>query len=96
VILKGEHTEVDSYSAFFDNNKARKTGLDEWLRSRQVETLYVLGLATDYCVKFTVLDALSLGYDVRLIADGCRGVNVQPSDSADAIRGMEAAGAVIV
>ncbi|MDR1832077.1 MAG: bifunctional nicotinamidase/pyrazinamidase [Fusobacteriaceae bacterium] len=95
VILKGEHPEVDSYSAFFDNNKAWKTGLDEWLRSRQVETLYVLGLATDYCVKFTVLDALSLGYDVRLIADGCRGVNVRPSDSADAIREMKAAGAVI-
>lgn len=54
--------------------------------------LTVLGLATDYCVKFTVLDALALGYAVNVITDGCRGVNLQPQDSSQAFMEMAAAG----
>lgn len=57
--------------------------------------LTVLGLATDYCVKFTVLDALALGYAVNVITDGCRGVNLQPQDSSQAFMEMAAAGATL-
>ena len=74
VFHKGENPTIDSYSAFFDNGHRQKTALDAWLRHHEITELIVLGLATDYCVKFTVLDALQLGYTVNVITDGCRGV----------------------
>ena len=92
---KGENPVIDSYSAFFDNGHRQKTQLDAWLRERGIDELTVLGLATDYCVKFTVLDALNLGYSVNVITDGCRGVNIQPQDSAHAFMEMSAAGATL-
>lgn len=92
---KGENRQIDSYSAFFDNGHRQKTALDGWLRSHQIDELIILGLATDYCVKFTVLDALALGYQVSVITDGCRGVNLQPHDSAQAFMEMAAAGATL-
>lgn len=78
VFHKGENPLVDSYSAFFDNGRRQKTSLDDWLRDHEIDELIVMGTATDYCVKFTVLDALQLGYKVNVITDGCRGVNIQP------------------
>ena len=95
VFHKGESVNIDSYSAFFDNGHRQKTGLDVWLRERGIDELVVLGLATDYCVKFTVLDALQLGYTVNVITDGCRGVNIQPQDSNQAFMEMAAAGATL-
>lgn len=95
VFLKGESVNIDSYSAFFDNGHRQKTRLDAWLRERGINELTVLGLATDYCVKFTVLDALNLGYTVNVITDGCRGVNIQPQDSNLAFMEMAAAGATL-
>lgn len=95
VFHKGENPAIDSYSAFFDNGHRHKTRLDTWLRERDISELIVLGLATDYCVKFTVLDALALGYTVNVIADGCRGVNLEPQDSAHAFMDMAAAGATL-
>lgn len=92
---KGENPAIDSYSAFFDNGHRQKTQLDEWLRHHDVNELIVLGLATDYCVKFTVLDALTLGYSVDVITDGCRGVNLHAQDSAHAFMEMAAAGATL-
>lgn len=92
---KGENPAIDSYSAFFDNGHRQKTQLDEWLRHHDVNELIVLGLATDYCVKFTVLDALTLGYGVDVITDGCRGVNLHAQDSAHAFMEMAAAGATL-
>ncbi len=86
---------IDSYSAFFDNGHRQKTELDGWLRGQGIVELTVLGLATDYCVKFTVLDALALGYAVNVITDGCRGVNLQPQDSSQAFMEMAAAGATL-
>jgi nicotinamidase/pyrazinamidase len=65
------------------------------LRHHDIAELIVLGLATDYCVKFTVLDALALGYSVNVITDGCRGVNIQPHDSALAFMEMSTAGATL-
>ncbi|WP_208937006.1 bifunctional nicotinamidase/pyrazinamidase [Klebsiella oxytoca] len=95
VFHKGENPAIDSYSAFFDNGHRQKTQLDAWLRERDIRELAVLGLATDYCVKFTVLDALNLGYNVNVITDGCRGVNIQPHDSNQAFMEMAAAGATL-
>lgn len=95
VFHKGESANIDSYSAFFDNGHQQKTGLDAWLREHDINELIVLGLATDYCVKFTVLDALQLGYTVNVITDGCRGVNIQPHDSANAFMDMAAEGATL-
>lgn len=95
-IYKGEQPLIDSYSAFFDNGHRSKTGLNSWLKSRGVTSLTMLGLATDYCVKYSVLDALALGYQVQVVAAGCRGVNMSPQDSEIALAEMAAKGAVII
>lgn len=92
VFQKGTDPAIDSYSGFFDNGHRRSTGMGEWLKEQGVADLYVLGLATDYCVKFTALDARQLGFNVTLIEDACRGVNLKPTDSADAIEEMRRTG----
>jgi nicotinamidase/pyrazinamidase len=96
IVPKGNDASVDSYSGFFDNGRRKSTGLSEWLRDHRIQDLYVMGLATDYCVKFTVLDALEQGFAVWLLEDGCRGVNLNSSDSEKAIGEMRAAGATII
>lgn len=95
IFQKGTDPGIDSYSGFFDNGHRKATGLGDFLRERRVARVFVLGLATDYCVKFTVLDACELGFDVTLIEDGCRAVNVRPGDDARAISAMRTAGAKI-
>lgn len=95
-IYKGESVEVDSYSGFFDNNRRKGTGLLELLRDLEVDELFVCGVATDYCVKFTVLDALSEGFKVSVATDIVRGVDVSKGDSAAALKEMEEAGASLV
>ncbi|NME35009.1 MULTISPECIES: bifunctional nicotinamidase/pyrazinamidase [Fusobacterium] len=96
IIFKGTDKEIDSYSGFFDNGKLNKTELDSILKKNNVDTLYIMGLATDFCVKFTVLDALQLGYKVYLVEDGCRGVNLTPNSSLEAINEMKKKGAIII
>ncbi|TWT29983.1 bifunctional nicotinamidase/pyrazinamidase [Blastopirellula retiformator] len=96
VIYKGDDPQVDSYSGFFDNDRRHATGLHAWLLAKGVTAVYVAGLATDYCVKFTALDAIDLGYQVYLITDACRGVNLQPGDVTAALKQMEASGVVLV
>jgi nicotinamidase/pyrazinamidase len=96
IIQKGTDKKVDSYSGFFDNGGKHATGLDKLLSELDVKEIYVMGLATDYCVKFTVLDAIKLGYRTHLIKDGCRGVNIKPGDSDKFIEEMQRAGAIIV
>ena len=96
VFKKGTDPEVDSYSGFFDNGRRHATGLGEWLRARRVTHVSVLGLATDYCVKFTALDAVDLGFHTRLIADGCRAVELTPGDAARALAELQAAGVEVV
>ncbi len=90
VIDKGQDPDSEGYSAFQD------TGLVELLRSRGVDRLYVGGLATDYCVRQSVLDARRNGFDVVVIEDAIRGVDVEAGDSARAIEEMKDAGAVFV
>jgi len=96
VFRKGTDPTVDSYSGFFDNGKRKSTGLAEWLRARWISRLYVMGLATDYCVKATVLDGRSLGFDVWVIEDGCRSVELKPGDGERALAEMRGAGAAVV
>ena len=95
VVRKGTDPAIDSYSGFFDNGHRRATGLAGLLEGRGATGLDVMGLATDYCVRFTVLDALKLGHPVRLLTGGCRAVNLDPGDGAAAVAQMEAAGATI-
>lgn len=93
VFVKGTDPMVDSYSGFFDNGQRKATGLGDFLVQRGVNEVYVMGLALDYCVKFTVLDALKLGFETYLIIDGTRAVNLQPDDGEKAIAEMQAKGA---
>lgn len=91
VVSKGMDPNEDSYSAF-DGRDEQGRDLATLLRERGVEHLYVAGLATDYCVKHTALDARRLGFRVTLLADAVRGVDVQPGDSERAIEEMRQAG----
>ncbi len=93
---KGTDPEIDSYSAFFDNGHRKSTGLATWLEERWVKQVYVMGLATDYCVKFTALDARQLGFDVFVVEDGCRAVELHPGDGDRAIAEMRDAGCAII
>lgn len=94
--LKGTDIEIDSYSGFFDNEHKRATGLGDYLKARGVTDVTIVGLATDYCVKFTALDAVMLGLNTTVIVDACRGVEVQEGDTRRAIEEMSAAGAHII
>ncbi len=88
VFPKGTDPSVDSYSGFFDNGRRSSTGLGEYLNQHGVTDVYVCGLATDYCVKATGLDAVGLGFKTYLIEDACRGVELQPGDVQRAIGEM--------
>jgi nicotinamidase/pyrazinamidase len=95
IFQKGTDPEVDSYSGFFDNGRQRATGLGDFLRKQNVTTVYVVGVATDYCVKFTALDAKALGFPTVLIYDACRGVDLQAGDVEKAIDQMNVAGVTV-
>ncbi|MEZ4460994.1 MAG: bifunctional nicotinamidase/pyrazinamidase [bacterium] len=95
VVRKGTDPEVDSYSGFFDNGHRHDTGLATWLRNHGVSDVWILGLATDYCVKFTALDAVGEGFATWLLPEGCRAVNLSATDGEDAIAAMRAAGVTI-
>ncbi len=95
LFVKGTDPGIDSYSGFFDNGHRKATGLGEFLKTNGVTDVYVCGLATDYCVKATAIDAVQLGFNTYLIEDASRGVNIQPDDVANAIKEMQAAGVCI-
>jgi nicotinamidase/pyrazinamidase len=92
VFPKGTDESIDSYSGFFDNGRRKATGLGDYLKSKQVAEVYVMGLATDYCVKATALDAAGLGLKTTVIEDGCRGVGLAPGDIDAAKAELRAAG----
>jgi nicotinamidase/pyrazinamidase len=96
VFLKGTDPRIDSYSGFFDNGHRKSTGLGEWLKAQGITEVFVCGLATDYCVKFTALDALQIGFKTHFIEDASRGVNLQPGDVDRAIQEMKQAGIHVV
>ena len=96
VIRKGTDPSIDSYSGFFDNDQRQSTGLEAFLLNRQVTDVYLAGLATDYCVKSSALDARRLEFKTFVVRDGCRGANLEPGDDQRALSEMEAAGVRLV
>jgi len=96
IVRKGTDPTIDSYSGFFDNGHRKATGLGDYLRGRGATDLYVLGLATDYCVKHTALDAVQLGFRTFLVQDGSRGVELSKGDVAKALDEARKAGVQIM
>ena len=96
VFQKGADREIDSYSGFFDNGHRKSTGLGDYLKAKGVDEVYIVGLATDYCVKYTALDAAALGFRTHVVDDVCRGVELKEGDVARAIEEMRRAGAHII
>lgn len=94
IFRKGIDPEIDSYSGFYDNNHERSTGLASYLDGLGVEKVHVAGVATDYCVKFTVLDSLDEGFETVVIREACRPVD--PEDGEAALREMTEAGADVI
>ncbi len=95
-LYKGTNREVDSYSAFYNNDHKTATELVNFFKYEEPDEVFVCGLATDYCVKFTVLDSIAEGWNTILITDAVRGVNINPDDSKKAIDEMIKAGANVV
>ena len=93
VVRKGYHRDIDSYSAFFENDRKTPTGLTGYLRERGLTRLFIVGLATDFCVAYSALDARRLGFEVTVIEAGCRGIDVHGSLAA-AWQQMEEAGVI--
>ncbi len=90
VIRKGFRQEIDSYSAFFENDHATPTGLTGYLRERGIERLFMAGLATDFCVGFSALDGRAQGFEVVLIEDACRAIDLEGSLAVMRARMVEA------
>ncbi len=91
IIRKGFRSQIDSYSAFFENDKTTPTGLEGYLRSREIDTLTLVGLATDFCVAYSALDAAGLDFKVTVDLTACRGIDLDGSLQT-ALDQMRAAG----
>lgn len=96
VFRKGTDPQIDSYSCFFDNGHRKSTGLGEDLNQKGVTDVYLCGLALDYCVKYSALDAVAGGFTTWLIEDACRGINREPGDVARAMEQMREQGVQVV
>ncbi len=96
IFRKGMNPSVDSYSGFFDNARRGDTGLAAYLKSQGITTVYVVGLALDYCVKYTAMDALGMGFTTYLVEDASRAVNLDPGDGEKALEEMKQAGVRVI
>jgi len=96
IIRKGSNPEIDSYSAFLENDKKTMTGLHYYLKGLEIDKLYLCGLATDYCVYFSAIDARNLGFDVYVIIDATRGIDVPRGGIEKAVRHMKERGVHII
>jgi nicotinamidase/pyrazinamidase len=85
IIRKGFHPTLDSYSAFFENDRTTPTGLEGWLRQRGFSRLFLCGLATDFCVAWSAEDATRLGFTVVVIEDACRGIGLPTAEGRTTI-----------
>ncbi len=95
IIDKGIDRDIDSYSGFYDNDRGRSTGLEDFLRSKKVDEVHIAGLATDYCVKYTALDCVKAGFKTTLHLEACRGLDVNPGDVDRVIAEMKRAGVTV-
>ncbi|MFY0682175.1 MAG: bifunctional nicotinamidase/pyrazinamidase [Thalassovita sp.] len=91
ILRKGFNPKIDSYSAFFENDHTTPTGLEGYLRTRGISKLTMVGLATDFCVNYSAVDAAKLGFDVNVHLSLCRAIDLNGSLAA-ALEGMNAAG----
>jgi nicotinamidase/pyrazinamidase len=91
IIRKGFRREIDSYSAFYENDRITPTGLSGYLRERNLQKIFLVGLATDYCVYYSAIDARRLGFEAVVVESGCRAINLAGSLSV-AWAGMAEAG----
>ncbi|MDR0312106.1 MAG: bifunctional nicotinamidase/pyrazinamidase [Treponema sp.] len=96
ILRKGSRRELDSYSAFFENDRKTPTGLDGFLKGLDISTVFIGGLATDYCVLYSAMDAVLLGYKTYVLGDAIRGVGFPEGSIEKALNTMEGAGIVIV
>jgi len=96
ILRKGSTFDLDSYSAFFENDHCTSTGLAGWLREREIQQVIIAGLATDYCVLYTAMDSVRLGFATSIVIDAVRGVDASPGDAERALRTMEAAGCTLL
>ena len=95
IVRKGTRAEIDSYSAFYENDHTTATGLAGYLRERGVTRVFICGLATDYCVHFSALDAARAGFEAVVIEDACRGIDLEGSLAA-ANQAMAEAGVAFI
>ncbi|WP_170762717.1 bifunctional nicotinamidase/pyrazinamidase [Ruegeria lacuscaerulensis] len=95
IIRKGFRSAIDSYSAFFENDQTTPTGLEGYLKTRGIRKLTLVGLATDFCVHFSAVDAARLGFDVTVRMDACRAIDLDES-LASAELAMRAAGVTLI
>lgn len=93
---KGVDPKVDSYSIFFDSQKHRSTGLDDFFKSKGITDLYFAGICTEYCVFYSVIDAIQLGYKTHVVIDACYGIDLQPGNVQRAISKMVEKGSELV
>ncbi|MDR3477502.1 MAG: bifunctional nicotinamidase/pyrazinamidase [Gammaproteobacteria bacterium] len=96
IVFKGVDRTIDSYSAFFDNAHLRSTGLADYLKEHGIQDVYIMGLATDYCVKFSCIDAATLGFNTHVIIDACRGIDLAVGDIQKSIQEMEEHGVTVL
>ncbi|MTI30336.1 bifunctional nicotinamidase/pyrazinamidase [Xanthovirga aplysinae] len=96
VFQKGTDKEIDSYSGFYDNGYRKSTGLSEFLKERNIDQVVVVGLATDFCVKYTALDALKEGFKTTIVKEATRAVNLNVQDYEKAIAEIEQKGGIVL
>lgn len=96
IIRKGSNRNLDSYSAFFENDQKTPTGLHFYLQGLELKRVYLVGLALDVCVYYSALDALRLGFDVSLVEDACRGIDTPPGSLKARLDEMKKAGVHIL
>jgi nicotinamidase/pyrazinamidase len=95
MLRKGFRTAIDSYSAFFENDHRTPTGLVGYLKERSFERVTLCGLATDFCVFYSAIDGRQIGFEVTVVTDACRGIDIDGS-VATAVRSMKGAGVILV
>ncbi|MCK4540930.1 MAG: bifunctional nicotinamidase/pyrazinamidase [Spirochaetales bacterium] len=96
ILRKGTRKDLDSYSAFLENDRTTMTGLEGYLKNLRISTLYVCGLATDYCVYYTVMDALKLGFETKVIEDAVKEVGIPEGSLLNAVNNMKQGGAALL
>jgi nicotinamidase/pyrazinamidase len=96
IIRKGTTPGLDSYSAFFENDRITKTGLSGYLNSLEIEEVFLCGLATDYCVFYSAMDAMRAGFKTQVVLDACRGINVPEGSLESVIEEMKVHGIQVI